>query len=163
MYGLLEQGEDILMIAIMMATNLQFIPSHFQVSMMKEFQLGIVNIVLQLLLLLIVMETKGIMKISYIIYVHCSIMNTSISSAGNKEIHSTAIDASYHTMTGTSVSAVIGAGIIALTLEANPDLTWRDVQHLIVRSSSFKHLSVSIYIYRHIWITECRCLSTSSG
>ena len=61
---------------------------------------------------------------------------------------STAIEAKYHTMTGTSVSAVIGAGIIALTLEANPELTWRDVQHLIVRSSSFEHLSVSDYIFR---------------
>ena len=55
-------------------------------------------------------------------------------------------------MTGTSVSAVIGAGIIALALEANPELTWRDVQHLIVRSSSFEHLSVG-NIYGHFWIT----------
>ena len=55
-------------------------------------------------------------------------------------------------MTGTSVSAVIGAGIIALALEANPELTWRDVQHLIVRSSSFEHLSVR-NIYGHFWIT----------
>ena len=57
-------------------------------------------------------------------------------------------NATYHTMTGTSVSAVIGAGIIALALEANPELTWRDVQHLIVRSSSFEHLSVSDYIFK---------------
>ena len=52
-------------------------------------------------------------------------------------------------MTGTSVSAVIGAGIIALALEANPELTWRDVQHLIVRSSSFEYLSVG-NSYGHI-------------
>lgn len=37
--------------------------------------------------------------------------------------------------TGTSGSAPIAAGIIALTLEANPNLGWRDVQHLIVRTS----------------------------
>jgi subtilisin-like proprotein convertase family protein len=29
----------------------------------------------------------------------------------------------------------MAAGIIALALEANPDLTWRDVQHIIVRTS----------------------------
>ncbi|KAK4883552.1 hypothetical protein RN001_006871 [Aquatica leii] len=37
--------------------------------------------------------------------------------------------------TGTSASAPLAAGIIALALEANPNLTWRDVQHLIVWSS----------------------------
>ena len=29
----------------------------------------------------------------------------------------------------------MAAGIVALALEANPDLTWRDVQHIIVRTS----------------------------
>ncbi|CAG0879561.1 unnamed protein product [Cyprideis torosa] len=37
--------------------------------------------------------------------------------------------------TGTSASAPIAAGIVALTLEANPDLTWRDLQHLVIRTS----------------------------
>ena len=37
--------------------------------------------------------------------------------------------------TGTSASAPIAAAILALTLEARPDLTWRDVQHLVVRTS----------------------------
>ncbi|XP_030764512.1 neuroendocrine convertase 1-like [Sitophilus oryzae] len=37
--------------------------------------------------------------------------------------------------TGTSASAPLAAGIIALALEANPSLTWRDVQHLIVWTS----------------------------
>jgi len=37
--------------------------------------------------------------------------------------------------TGTSASAPIAAGIIALTLEANPNLGWRDVQHIIIRTS----------------------------
>ena len=36
---------------------------------------------------------------------------------------------------GTSAAAPQAAGIIALALEANPQLTWRDVQHLIVRTS----------------------------
>ena len=37
--------------------------------------------------------------------------------------------------TGTSASAPMAAAIIALTLEANPSLTWRDVQHIIVRTA----------------------------
>jgi len=35
--------------------------------------------------------------------------------------------------TGTSASAPMAAGIIALVLEANKNLNWRDVQHLTVR------------------------------
>ena len=37
------------------------------------------------------------------------------------------------THTGTSASSPMAAGIIALMLEANPGLGWRDVQHIIVR------------------------------
>jgi len=37
--------------------------------------------------------------------------------------------------TGTSASSPMAAGIVALALEANPELTWRDVQHIIVRTS----------------------------
>ncbi|KAM9686709.1 proprotein convertase subtilisin/kexin type 4 [Trichechus inunguis] len=37
--------------------------------------------------------------------------------------------------TGTSASAPLAAGMIALALEANPYLTWRDMQHLVVRAS----------------------------
>ncbi|XP_066499256.1 proprotein convertase subtilisin/kexin type 5b isoform X2 [Hoplias malabaricus] len=43
--------------------------------------------------------------------------------------------------TGTSASAPMAAGIIALALEANPLLTWRDVQHIIVKTSRAGHLS----------------------
>uniref|UniRef100_A0A914ZFZ0 P/Homo B domain-containing protein n=1 Tax=Panagrolaimus superbus TaxID=310955 RepID=A0A914ZFZ0_9BILA len=39
------------------------------------------------------------------------------------------------THTGTSASAPLAAGIAALTLEANSDLTWRDLQHIVVRTS----------------------------
>ncbi|XP_075287483.1 proprotein convertase subtilisin/kexin type 6 isoform X3 [Opisthocomus hoazin] len=42
--------------------------------------------------------------------------------------------------TGTSVSAPMVAGVIALALEANPRLTWRDVQHLLVKTSRPVHL-----------------------
>ncbi|XP_028414543.1 PC3-like endoprotease variant B [Dendronephthya gigantea] len=36
---------------------------------------------------------------------------------------------------GTSSAAPLAAGMIALALEANPNLTWRDVQHVIVESA----------------------------
>ncbi|XP_013360512.1 PREDICTED: proprotein convertase subtilisin/kexin type 4 [Chinchilla lanigera] len=42
--------------------------------------------------------------------------------------------------TGTSASAPLAAGMIALALEANPLLTWRDTQHLVVRASKPAHL-----------------------
>ncbi|XP_065278423.1 proprotein convertase subtilisin/kexin type 4 [Emys orbicularis] len=42
--------------------------------------------------------------------------------------------------TGTSASAPLAAGMIALALEANPTLTWRDMQHLVVRASKAAHL-----------------------
>ena len=37
--------------------------------------------------------------------------------------------------TGTSASAPIAAGMAALALEANPGLTWRDLQYIVVMSS----------------------------
>ncbi|XP_033845941.2 proprotein convertase subtilisin/kexin type 5 [Periophthalmus magnuspinnatus] len=40
----------------------------------------------------------------------------------------------------SSLSASVAAGVIALTLEANPLLTWRDIQHIIVRTSKTEHL-----------------------
>ncbi|XP_067040624.1 proprotein convertase subtilisin/kexin type 4-like [Acropora muricata] len=36
---------------------------------------------------------------------------------------------------GTSAAAAMASGLIALALESNPSLTWRDVQHVIVRSA----------------------------
>ena len=42
--------------------------------------------------------------------------------------------------TGTSAAAPLAAGIFALVLQANPLLTWRDLQHLVVKTSSPKNL-----------------------
>lgn len=42
--------------------------------------------------------------------------------------------------TGTSASAPIAAGIVALALEANPELTWRDMQHIVVKTSRYEPL-----------------------
>ncbi|NDJ52794.1 MAG: S8 family serine peptidase, partial [Chloroflexi bacterium] len=36
---------------------------------------------------------------------------------------------------GTSAASPLVAGIVALILEANPDLTWRDVQHILVQTA----------------------------
>lgn len=43
--------------------------------------------------------------------------------------------------TGTSASAPLAAGIVALALEVNPELTWRDVQHLVMWTSEYAPLS----------------------
>jgi hypothetical protein len=37
---------------------------------------------------------------------------------------------------GTSASAPVASGVIALALQANPCLNWRDIQHVIARSSA---------------------------
>ncbi|XP_061555258.1 proprotein convertase subtilisin/kexin type 5-like [Phycodurus eques] len=44
---------------------------------------------------------------------------------------------------GPALSASAAAGVIALTLEANPLLTWRDIQHIIVRTSDTRQLVAS--------------------
>ena len=36
---------------------------------------------------------------------------------------------------GTSCAAPLAAGIVALVLQANPKLTWRDMQHLVVETA----------------------------
>lgn len=36
---------------------------------------------------------------------------------------------------GTSAASPLAAGVVALMLEANPGLTWRDVQHILVESA----------------------------
>ncbi len=68
-----------------------------------------------------------------------STLTTTFSSGEGNEgsIYTTDLNAyctSEHT--GTSASAPFGAAIIALALEANSGLNWRDMQHLVVRASS---------------------------
>ncbi|XP_025411999.1 neuroendocrine convertase 1-like isoform X2 [Sipha flava] len=43
--------------------------------------------------------------------------------------------------TGTSAAAPLAAGVIALALEANDNLTWRDVQYLLVRNCEVEPIS----------------------
>ena len=66
------------------------------------------------------------------------------------------------TMNGTSSAAPIVSGVIALILEANPNLTWRDVKHILAKTSkqidptlSSKRFSIGsgvLYIYDEGWI-----------
>ncbi|GAA6052768.1 hypothetical protein JCM3770_003542 [Rhodotorula araucariae] len=64
-------------------------------------------------------------------------MVVTYSSGSGDNIHTT--DVGKNTCTdrhgGTSAAAPIAAGIFALVLEARPDLTWRDMQHLCVRTA----------------------------
>ncbi|XP_039268693.2 furin-1-like isoform X2 [Styela clava] len=45
--------------------------------------------------------------------------------------------------TGTSASAPLAAGICALALEANKNLTWRDMQHIVVQTANPDGLTAS--------------------
>ncbi len=42
---------------------------------------------------------------------------------------------------GTSSAAPLVAGIVALILEANPNLTWRDVQHILLETAEQNHVA----------------------
>uniref|UniRef100_A0A1A8MQK9 Furin (Paired basic amino acid cleaving enzyme) a n=2 Tax=Nothobranchius pienaari TaxID=704102 RepID=A0A1A8MQK9_9TELE len=72
-----------------------------------------------------------------------STLATTYSSGGlnEKQIVTTDLKSKCtDTHTGTSASAPLAAGIIALALEANKNLSWRDMQHLVVRTSRPAHL-----------------------
>lgn len=40
----------------------------------------------------------------------------------------------------------MAAGVVALMLQANPELTWRDVQHIIVRTSNSRGLTATDWV-----------------
>lgn len=61
---------------------------------------------------------------------NASITTTDLTGANGS--NSTDCDDSFG---GTSSAAPLVAGVIALMLEANPNLTWRDVQHILVQSA----------------------------
>lgn len=64
-----------------------------------------------------------------------SLLLSAYSSGGTLGITTTASNSGYtFTFGGTSASSPIVAGVVALMLEANPGLTWRDVQHILVDS-----------------------------
>lgn len=67
----------------------------------------------------------------------CSaVMVVTYSSGSGEHIHSTDIHGRCSdTHGGTSAAAPLAAGVYSLVLEANPNLTWRDVQYLSILSS----------------------------
>ncbi|XP_041369645.1 furin-like protease kpc-1 isoform X2 [Gigantopelta aegis] len=65
----------------------------------------------------------------------------SSGSGGEKQIVTTDLRRQCtETHTGTSASAPLAAGLIALALHANPHLTWRDMQHLVVETAKPNNL-----------------------
>ncbi|SVB01112.1 uncharacterized protein METZ01_LOCUS153966, partial [marine metagenome] len=51
-----------------------------------------------------------------------------------------------HTFGGTSSATPLAAGVIALVLDANENLTWRDVQHVLVNSARMNDASDSSWV-----------------
>ncbi len=65
-----------------------------------------------------------------------SMMVVAHSSGNSRGITTTDSNSRYtSSFGGTSSAAPLGAGVIALVLDANPGLTWRDVQHVIIKSA----------------------------
>ena len=54
--------------------------------------------------------------------------NTPVTTTGGENVYNSSFG-------GTSAAAPLASGVIALMLEANPALTWRDVQHVLVESA----------------------------
>ncbi|XP_065222444.1 neuroendocrine convertase 1-like [Planococcus citri] len=74
-----------------------------------------------------------------------SVMVVSHSGNGNPYAHITpevgSVDACDDNFNGTSAGCPVVSGIIALLLEANPNLTWRDVKHAIAWTSEIAPLA----------------------
>ncbi|CAD6991797.1 unnamed protein product [Ceratitis capitata] len=67
-----------------------------------------------------------------------STLATTYSSGGQTEKQVVTTDLHHSctvSHTGTSASAPLAAGIAALVLESNTNLTWRDLQHIVVRTA----------------------------
>lgn len=65
-----------------------------------------------------------------------SLLVSAYSNGGSRGITTTQSNGGYTSnFGGTSAASPLAAGVIALMLEANPSLTWRDVQHILVKTS----------------------------
>ncbi|CAG0891106.1 unnamed protein product, partial [Darwinula stevensoni] len=72
-----------------------------------------------------------------------STLATTYSSGSNTEKQVVTTDLHHGcttSHTGTSASAPLAAGICALVLQANPNLTWRDMQHIVIRTAKQANL-----------------------
>lgn len=79
----------------------------------------------------------------------CSaIIAVTYSGGGDDEIHTTDVkNGCTNRHTGTSASAPIASGIISLMLNARPDLSWRDVQYVIVDNAKKVDLDNGMWVY----------------
>ncbi|XP_050537398.1 furin-like protease 1 isoform X2 [Daktulosphaira vitifoliae] len=78
-----------------------------------------------------------------------STLATTYSSGSNFESQIITTDLHHdctNNHTGTSASAPLAAGIVALALEANNELTWRDMQHIVVLTARPTHLLASDWV-----------------
>ncbi|XP_046626653.1 furin-like protease 1 isoform X1 [Neodiprion virginianus] len=78
-----------------------------------------------------------------------STLATTYSSGSNGEKQVVTTDIHHHctgSHTGTSASAPLAAGICALALEANLRLTWRDMQHIVVRTAKPANLKAPDWV-----------------
>ncbi|MFO1439328.1 MAG: S8 family serine peptidase [Verrucomicrobiaceae bacterium] len=59
------------------------------------------------------------------------------SAAGHRGITTTTTNSSYtHSFGGTSSATPLAAGVVALLLQSNPNLGWRDVKEILLRSAT---------------------------
>ncbi|XP_078325535.1 furin-like protease kpc-1 isoform X2 [Crassostrea virginica] len=85
-------------------------------------------------------------RAAYYAEVCAPVFAATYSGNKNKTLTSTSLASScVDGLQGTSFSAPQAAGMIALALETNPELTWRDVQHLIVETSKRHDLQDDFY------------------
>ncbi|XP_034484342.1 furin-like protease 1 isoform X1 [Drosophila innubila] len=77
-----------------------------------------------------------------------STLATTYSSGGQSEKQVVTTDLHHSctvSHTGTSASAPLAAGIAALVLQSNQNLTWRDLQHIVVRTAKPANLRDSTW------------------
>ncbi|GAB4530325.1 MAG: hypothetical protein Tsb0014_12930 [Pleurocapsa sp.] len=65
----------------------------------------------------------------------------------NLDLSESTLDNDYTQLSGTSAATPIVSGVVALMLEANPNLTWRDVQHILVGTAKRNDPDHSDWIY----------------
>ena len=64
------------------------------------------------------------------------------------------------TFNGTSSAAPVASGVVALMLEANPDLSWRDVKHILASSARQIDNSASALELENVVCSDDSCSST---
>ncbi len=65
-----------------------------------------------------------------------SLLIGAYSNGGSRGITTTRASGGYtSSFGGTSAASPLAAGVVALMLDANPDLSWRDVQHILVETA----------------------------